>query len=157
MFVLVFSVITRNRGREGSQRLSRSWEGHYVVVKQIDDVVVRINKRPQAKPKVVHINWLKPYAGEAPFGWFVKKEHWLMNFPGFKYRQVHFTWSDDDITAKIYPWKLFSKRPINWGRAMQCLACAQSLDCAQAMQCHVWYILLCKFVNRTIKLCKCEM
>lgn len=62
----------RKKGR--SPKLSRSWEGPYVVVKQINDVVVRIKKGPQAKPKVVHINRLKPYVGEESFGWFMEKK-----------------------------------------------------------------------------------
>ena len=34
----------------------------------------RSNKKSrQAKPKVVHINRLKPYAGREPFDWFVDK------------------------------------------------------------------------------------
>ena len=44
------------------------------MIKQINDVVVRIKKGPQAKPKVVHVNRLKPYAGEEHFGWFVGKD-----------------------------------------------------------------------------------
>ena len=61
----------RKKGR--SPKLSRNWEGPYVVVKQINDVVVQIKKGPQAKPKVVHINRLKPYTGGEYFGWFAEK------------------------------------------------------------------------------------
>ena len=42
-------------------------------MKHINDVVVRIKWSRQAKPKVVHINGLKPYAGREPFDWFVDK------------------------------------------------------------------------------------
>lgn len=52
----------RKKGR--SPKLSRNWDGPYVVVKQINDVVVRIKRSLQAKPKVVHINRLKLYTGE---------------------------------------------------------------------------------------------
>ena len=54
-------------------KLSRNWDGPYVVVKQINDVVVRIKRSRQAKPKVVHINRLKPYTGRESFDWFVDK------------------------------------------------------------------------------------
>ncbi len=59
----------RRKGR--SPKLSRNWDGPYVVVKQLNDVVVRIKKNRQAKPKVVHSNRLKPYKGEESFDWFV--------------------------------------------------------------------------------------
>ena len=61
----------RKKGR--SPKLSRNWDGPYVVVKHINDVVVRIKRSRQSKPKVVHINRLKPYAGREPFDWFVDK------------------------------------------------------------------------------------
>ena len=55
----------RKKGR--SPKLSRNWDGPYVVVKQINDVVVRIKRSRQAKPKVVHINRLKPYTSRESF------------------------------------------------------------------------------------------
>ena len=59
----------RRKGR--SPKLSRNWDGPYLVVKQLNDVVVRIKKSRKAKPKVVHINRLKPYTGEQSLDWFV--------------------------------------------------------------------------------------
>ena len=54
-----------------SPKLSRNWDGPYVVVKQINYVVVQIKRSSQAKPKVVHVNRLKPYASEESFAWFL--------------------------------------------------------------------------------------
>ena len=46
------------------------WEGPYVVMKHLNDVVVRIKKGPQAKAKVVHVNNIKKYNGVLRFDWF---------------------------------------------------------------------------------------
>ena len=43
----------QKKGR--SPKLGRNWGGPYVVVKQINDVVIRIKRSRQAKPKVVHM------------------------------------------------------------------------------------------------------
>ncbi|XP_050507422.1 uncharacterized protein LOC126885038 [Diabrotica virgifera virgifera] len=43
--------------------LQRQWEGPYEVKKKINDVIYRIKKLPNGKPKVIHINRLAPYAG----------------------------------------------------------------------------------------------
>ena len=59
----------RKKGR--SPKLSRNWDGSYVVVKDINDVVVRMKRSRQAKSKVVHINRLKPYTDRESFDWFV--------------------------------------------------------------------------------------
>lgn len=42
-------------------KLQASWEGPYKVIKKINDVVVRVQKYPSARPKTVHINRLAPY------------------------------------------------------------------------------------------------
>ena len=42
----------RKKGK--SPKLSRPWEGPYVVVERLNDVVYRIQRGPRAKPKVVH-------------------------------------------------------------------------------------------------------
>ena len=49
--------------------LQRPWEGPYVVLKRISDVVYRIQKTPQSKPRVIHHNRLCPYKGEAVPTW----------------------------------------------------------------------------------------
>ena len=55
-----------------SLRLSMRWEGPYVVVSHLNDVVVRIKKGQQAKTKVVHVNNIKKYIGDLRFDWFTQ-------------------------------------------------------------------------------------
>ena len=45
-------------------KLQRNWEGPYIVIDKINDVIYRIRKGPKYKPKVVHQDRLKPYKGE---------------------------------------------------------------------------------------------
>ncbi|GBN10380.1 hypothetical protein AVEN_192808-1 [Araneus ventricosus] len=49
------------RRRGLSPKLQQNWEGPYTVVKKLNDVVCRVQRSPNAKPKVIHINWLAPY------------------------------------------------------------------------------------------------
>ncbi|GBN83192.1 hypothetical protein AVEN_112632-1 [Araneus ventricosus] len=49
------------RRRELSPKLQQNWEGPYTVVKKLNDVVYRVQRTPNAKPKVIHINRLAPY------------------------------------------------------------------------------------------------
>ena len=51
-------------------KLSRPWEGPYVVVERLNDVVYRIQRGPRAKPKVVHRDRLWQYRGDACADWF---------------------------------------------------------------------------------------
>jgi transposase InsO family protein len=46
----------KKKGR--SPKLARPWEGPYIVVKRINDLVYRIRRNPLSKPKVVHRNRL---------------------------------------------------------------------------------------------------
>ena len=52
------------RRRGLSPKLQRNWEGPYEIVKRINDVVYRIRKMPNGKPRVVHFNRLAPFAGD---------------------------------------------------------------------------------------------
>ena len=61
-------TVQQKKGR--SPKLSMRWEGPYVVVKHLNDVVVRIKKGPRAKAKVVHVNNIKKYNGDLRFDWF---------------------------------------------------------------------------------------
>ena len=61
-------TVQRKKGQ--SPKLSRRWKGPYVVVKHLNDVVVRIKKGPRAKAKVVHVNNIKTYNGDLRFDWF---------------------------------------------------------------------------------------
>ncbi|GBN80069.1 hypothetical protein AVEN_141094-1 [Araneus ventricosus] len=49
------------RRRGPSPKLQQNWEGPYTVVKKLNDVVYRVQRSPNAKPKVIHINRLAPY------------------------------------------------------------------------------------------------
>ncbi|GFV05957.1 retrovirus-related Pol polyprotein from transposon 412 [Trichonephila clavipes] len=46
-----------------SLKLQTNWEDPYTVLKRLSDVVVRIQKSPHSKPKVIHYNILAPYLG----------------------------------------------------------------------------------------------
>ena len=47
-----------------SPKLQLRWEGPWIVVKRLSDVTVRIRQRTGGKPRVVHVDRLKPYEGE---------------------------------------------------------------------------------------------
>ncbi|GBM81971.1 hypothetical protein AVEN_76136-1 [Araneus ventricosus] len=49
------------RRRGLSPKLQQNWEGPYTVVKKLNDVVYRVQRSSNAKPKVIHINRLTPY------------------------------------------------------------------------------------------------
>ena len=51
-------------------KLRRPWEGSYVVVERLNDVVYRIQWGPWAKPKVVHRDRLWNYSGVECADWF---------------------------------------------------------------------------------------
>jgi len=53
-----------------SPKLRRPWEGPYVVVERLNDVVYRIQRGPRAKPKVVHRDRLWKYSGVERADWF---------------------------------------------------------------------------------------
>ena len=58
----------RKKGK--SPKLSGPWEGPYVVVERLNDVVYRIQRGPWAKPKAVHRYMLLQYRGDACADWF---------------------------------------------------------------------------------------
>ena len=45
------------------------WEGPFLVINKLSDVVFRIQKSQQSKPKVVHYDRLKPYEGDELPNW----------------------------------------------------------------------------------------
>ncbi|GBL78026.1 hypothetical protein AVEN_143336-1 [Araneus ventricosus] len=49
------------RRRGLSPKLQQNWEGPYTVVKKLNDVVYWVQRSPNTKPKVIHINRLAPY------------------------------------------------------------------------------------------------
>ena len=52
-----------------SPKLMRQWQGPYLVTKRINDMVYRVQLKPQTKPKVVHRNWLWRYSGSSFSNW----------------------------------------------------------------------------------------
>jgi hypothetical protein len=46
------------------------WEGPYVVIHKLNDVICRIKKGPKCRPKVIHQDRLKPYLGVNAPDWF---------------------------------------------------------------------------------------
>jgi hypothetical protein len=48
-----------------SPKFQSSWEGPYTVLKRLNDVVVRIRKSTNSKPRVVHYDRLAPYYGNS--------------------------------------------------------------------------------------------
>lgn len=59
-----------NKSYGGSRKLGKPWEGPYTITKQLSDVVYCVKRGPHAKTRVVNVNKLKPYKGEAK-KWFV--------------------------------------------------------------------------------------
>ena len=58
-----------------STKLQRLWQGPYVITKQINDLVYRVQLGPNLKPKVVHRNRLWRYTGENAPTWFEKEQN----------------------------------------------------------------------------------
>ena len=59
----------KQRKKGKSPKLSRSWDGPYLILKKISDMVYRIQKSSKSKPKVVHYDRLKPYHGSSAPSW----------------------------------------------------------------------------------------
>ncbi|GBM95237.1 hypothetical protein AVEN_162463-1 [Araneus ventricosus] len=49
------------RRRGLSSKLQQKWEGPYTIVKRLNNVIYRVRRSPNAKPKLIHINRLAPY------------------------------------------------------------------------------------------------
>ena len=75
-FTVVDSVwlhnVRRKKGRNA--KLDCPWEGPYLVISVLSDVVYRIQKSRKAKPKVVHSDRLKPYLGPPLKRWIPKRQ-----------------------------------------------------------------------------------
>ena len=71
-FVWLSKKVTK---RGMSPKLDTRWEGPYLVVKQLSDVVFRIQRSgPRGQQKVVHYDRLKPYEGKPLSSWLHKKK-----------------------------------------------------------------------------------
>ena len=54
-----------------SPKLQPKWDGPYLVTHLLSDVVVRIQRGPRHKPKVLHVNRLKPFWGDVDKSWLI--------------------------------------------------------------------------------------
>ncbi|CAC5415821.1 unnamed protein product [Mytilus coruscus] len=54
-----------------SPKLQCNWDGPYLILNSISDLVYRIQKLESSKPRVVHYNRLKPYHGDFD-NWLIK-------------------------------------------------------------------------------------
>ncbi|GBL87879.1 hypothetical protein AVEN_192055-1 [Araneus ventricosus] len=59
-------MYNQKRWKGPSPKLGQNWEGPYTVIKKLSNVVYRVQRSPNAKPKVIHINWLSPYRTADP-------------------------------------------------------------------------------------------
>ena len=66
----------------------KRWDGPYVVINHLNDVIVRIQRGLRAKPKVVHVNRLKPYHGEESLLCYQKLKESRLNEPCSKPHRV---------------------------------------------------------------------
>ena len=64
-----------------SPKLARQWQGPYLVTKRINDMVYRVQLRPQTKPKVVHRNRLWKYTGPSPPTWLLETREKTVDDP----------------------------------------------------------------------------
>ena len=64
--------VRRKKGRNA--KLDCPWEGPYLAISVLSDVVYRIQKSRKAKPKVVHSDRLKPYLGPPMERWIPKRQ-----------------------------------------------------------------------------------
>ena len=56
-------LLNPKRKKGVTPKLQRPWDGPYLVIKRISDVVYRIQKSESAKAKVVSFEMLKPFKG----------------------------------------------------------------------------------------------
>lgn len=53
-------------------KLQRPWEGPYLVISRVDDLIYRIQKGPRSRPTVVHVDRLKKYQGHSLVNWLTE-------------------------------------------------------------------------------------
>ncbi|PIK57505.1 Retrovirus-related Pol polyprotein from transposon [Apostichopus japonicus] len=66
-------LLNTKRKRGISPKLQKRWDGPGKILKKLSDVIYRVKMRPKKKPQVVHHNRLKPYIGEDPPLWLLRK------------------------------------------------------------------------------------
>ncbi|GBM17049.1 hypothetical protein AVEN_133316-1 [Araneus ventricosus] len=58
----LFLLAYRSADHEATgAKLQQNWEEPYAIVKKVNNVIYRVQRSPNAKPKVIHINRLTPY------------------------------------------------------------------------------------------------
>ena len=67
-------LYTPQRKKGICPKLMRCFDGPYLVIKRISDLVYRIQKGPKSKPKVVHHDPLKAYRGSNPPNWLTEND-----------------------------------------------------------------------------------
>lgn len=60
----------RKKGR--TPKLQRPWEGPYLVISRLDDLIYRIQKGPRSRPTIVHVKRLKKYQGHRFVNWLTE-------------------------------------------------------------------------------------
>ena len=65
--VLLFNP-AKIKGR--SSKLTCKWEGPYTITRKLSDLIYEIKLSSTSKPRIVHVNRLKPYVGKMR-KWFV--------------------------------------------------------------------------------------
>ena len=62
----------RTKGK--SPKFNRPWEGPFLVIERLSEILYKIQKNKLAKPKVVHHNRLWRYNGDKPTPWWQQSE-----------------------------------------------------------------------------------
>lgn len=67
----------KTRGR--SFKLTRPWQGPFVIVKKLSDVTFRIRASPRGKPQIIHADRIKPCIGQKASDLGFEKRHFTPN------------------------------------------------------------------------------
>ena len=94
-----YALEKKKKGKGRTPKLARSWEGPFVIVKRINDLVYRIQRNKQSKTKVVHRNRLWKFRGEREDLW---KDENLQSKPDDLVEKVH-QLSDNDNEDMLQP------------------------------------------------------
>ncbi|XP_021346189.1 uncharacterized protein LOC110445735 [Mizuhopecten yessoensis] len=100
-----------------SPKLQSNWDGPYLIVNCLSDLVFRIQKTPSSKPRVVHFNRLKSYHGDYK-NWLTTQEKVLgeSNFPDDRdFASEHGSITDDDSECADGRGKRLSRPPDRYG------------------------------------------
>lgn len=68
---MLCGCITLNRRRTFLQNCKKPWQGPYVIIKRINDLIYRGQLGRWSRPRVMHFNRLWKYHGENPPHWLI--------------------------------------------------------------------------------------